>query len=336
MTDLPPPSGPWNPPASGPTPPGPVPPGVVPPRVPAAPPTVPPTATPPVAPPPPPGSPIPGAASADPPTVVMPRPPFATGGPAAGGPERRSRVPAIVGALVAIAVGAGAVLWLTRGGDDAGDAGETEQTEPTEPTEPTDGADDTAPAGTDAAPTTAADPAETIAPSTTALVLPTTVVPPTTDASLPVVDIPPGATIHSDPSGWTIALDPAWTVSPDATAWFTGTGTPDFQDNVNVAVEVLPLEVTLDEYVVAAIGQIQTQAADFQFVDQRRVVGADGVEVEIIGWSGTFTGLPTLAFVQAVTVTPTNAYIATFTSLPDRMPALAPTIGPYLTTIRGT
>lgn len=295
-----------------------------------------------MAPPPPPGSPIPGAASADPPTVVMPRPPFATGGPAAGGPERRSRIPAVVGALVAIAVGAGAVLWLTRG-DDAGDAGETErteQTEQTERTEETDGGDGTAPAGTDAAPTTAADTAGTVADTTpattTPLVLPTTVAPPTTDASLAVVDIPPGATIHSDPSGWTIALDPAWTVSPDATAWFTGTGTPDFQDNVSVAVEVLAQSVTLDEYLVAAIGQIQTQAADFQFVDQRRVVGADGVEVEIIGWSGTFTGLPTLAFVQAVTVTPTNAYIATFTSLPDRMPALAPTIGPYLTTIRGT
>ncbi|MFN6118497.1 MAG: hypothetical protein ACK5CE_02485 [Actinomycetes bacterium] len=278
----------------------------------------------------------------------MPRPPVATGGPAAGGPERRSRVPAGVGALVAIAVGAGAVLWLTRGDDagDAGDAGETErteqteQTERTEQTEETDGGDGTAPAGTDAAPTTAADTAGTVADTTpattTPLVLPTTVAPPTTDASLAVVDIPPGATIHSDPSGWTIALDPAWTVSPDATAWFTGTGTPDFQDNVSVAVEVLSQAVTLDEYLVAAIGQIQTQAADFQFVDQRRVVGADGVEVEIIGWSGTFTGLPTLAFVQAVTVTPTNAYIATFTSLPDRMPALAPTIGPYLTTIRGT
>ena len=84
---------------------------------------------------------------------------------------------------------------------------------------------------------------------------------------LPVLPAPPapdGATVHTDPAGWSIAVDPAWEFrqAEDFTGWFTGTGTDGFADNVNVTLEVLPAAMTLDDYIVAAKGFISTSAAD--------------------------------------------------------------------------
>ena len=252
--------------------------------------------------------------------------------PSGFSPEpKRPRLPAIIGALVAVALGAGVVVWLTRSGDD----------DPTEADDPSSASDTTEAPDTTVGPTptTAATPATpaTEVPLTLPDTVPVTTAPPEPATSLPLADPPPvGAVAFTSPDGWSISTDPAWQLAPDTTAWFTGTGSAEFQDNVNVVVESLPTPQTLDEYVAAAIGQISAQAADLEIIEQRRVVGADGVEMEVIGWTGSFAGLPRLAFVQIVTVTPTRAYIATFTSQPDRMPALAPGITPFLTSIRGT
>ena len=93
--------------------------------------------------------------------------------------------------------------------------------------------------------------------------------------------------------------------------------------------------MTLDEYVAAAIEGIRTTTPDFTVVDQRRITGPDGVQVEIIGWSGTLAGLPQLSFLQTIVVTPTKAYVATFTSEPARIAQIAPGLEPYLLTLRG-
>jgi len=259
---------------------------------------------------------------------------------------KRSRLPAIAGAALAAALGAGVVLWTARSGDDdssaSTDTGSPEATDDSGAADPADSIVETtvAPVAPVAPVTTESVPPATTAPPTLpdTITPETTPAPETTTAPTPanVVDVPPGAVLYADPAGWSISVDPAWQQSPDAAAWFTGTGSGEFQDNVNVAVEDLASPRTLDDYVAAAIALINTQATDFEIVDQRRVVGTDGVEVEVIEWTGSFAGLPRLAFVQAVTVTPQRAYIATFTSQPDRMPALAPTVTPVLTTIRGT
>lgn len=249
----------------------------------------------------------------------------------------RSRVPAIIGAVLALAIGAAAVLWIT-GGDDTDD----DSSDAVDTTEVDD--------ATSVAPTTIA-PEPTPAPTSTgpAVVLPTvapTAPPETTPATpavsavplLPAPPAPAGATPYADPAGWTIAVDPTWefSQSADFIGWFTGTGTDVFADNVNVTLEDLPGAMSLDEYIVAAKGFISTSAADVVIADERRFAGADGVEVHVITWTGSVGGGQPLAFVQAMTVTATRAYVATFTSQPARMVDLATTIGPYLLTIRGT
>ena len=157
--------------------------------------------------------------------------------------------------------------------------------------------------------------------------------------ALPAPPVPAGATLFSDPDGWTIAVDPAWQreESPEFAGWFTGTGSTGFSDNVNIVLENLPTALSLDEYLVAAIGVINTQATDVEIVDQRRFVGVDGVQVHVVTWLGTVVGAnQRLGFVQAMTVTATKAYVATFTAQPGRLAQLATTVGPYLATVRGT
>ena len=76
-------------------------------------------------------------------------------------------------------------------------------------------------------------------------------------------------------------------------------------------------------------------ASDVNVLDERRVIGEDGVTVAVVTWTGTLPGLPKLAFIQAMAVSASRAYVATFTSEPDRMRDLALVVGPYLATVRG-
>ena len=240
-----------------------------------------------------------------------------------------------------MAVGFGAVLWLTRDGDD--DTGDTSATDAA-----TDAPDDTGSLDTTAAtvpvstPTPTAEPTPASTTPLTPLTLPTTVAPtepatPTTAAPVPVA-VPADAVPYTDPAGWSLAVAPGWRFeqTPTFTGWFTGTGSDGFQDNVNVVLEDLPRTMDLTTYVDAAVALIQGQAADAVITDRQRVVGPDGVEVELVSWTGTLPGLPTLAFVQAMTITDTRAYVATFTSEPARIGDLALAFGQYLATVRGT
>lgn len=259
----------------------------------------------------------------------------------------RSRLPAVLGAVVAVALGAAAVLWVTRSGDDESSDNPSESSDATDAT---DAGATTTPADTDVNDTAAPEPTPPSepTPTSTPVVLPTAppTVAPTAPADtaaptvsvLPAPPVPGGATLFSDPAGWTIAVDPAWEFqqSDEFTGWFTGTGSSGFRDNVNVALEDLASPLALDAYVVAATGFINTQATEVEIVDQRRLVGDDGVEVHVITWLGAVGGASQrLAFVQAMTVTATKAYVATFTSQPGRLLELATVIGPYLATIRG-
>ncbi|MEZ5248833.1 MAG: hypothetical protein R2713_06350 [Ilumatobacteraceae bacterium] len=247
----------------------------------------------------------------------------------------------MLGALVAMAVGFGAVLWLTRSGDD--DTRDTASTDAGGDTPDDTGALDTG--APDAPPVTVpvTTPAATVEPvpvTTIPLTLPGTVAltdppPPTTEAPIPVA-VPADAVPYADPAGWSLAVAPGWRFeqTPTFTGWFTGTGSDGFQDNVNVVLEDLPRAMDLATYVDAAVALIQGQAPDAVITDRQRVVGPDGVEVELVSWTGTLPGLPTLAFVQAMTITDTRAYVATFTSEPARIADLALAFGQYLATVR--
>lgn len=194
-------------------------------------------------------------------------------------------------------------------------------------------------AGTVAAsvvPTAAPSIPATVAPTTPATVAPTT---PATIAAAPPVSIamPAGSVVASDPAGWTMAVDPAWSdTSTNGVRTFFIQPAATSGDNVNVTTEALPPGVGIDAYVKAALSTIGGAAPDFVLAGQRRDSAVDGVQVELVAWSATLPGLPKLAFLQAIMVTPTTAYIATFTSPPETMPNIAPFVEPFLLTVRGT
>jgi hypothetical protein len=239
------------------------------------------------------------------------------------GGRTRKRLPAAIAALVVVALGLATALWLTSG-DTADPATDTTQVASTPLVT-------AAPATTEPALTLPTTPPSTEAPATTEAPAPTTV--PTT----PAPDVPAGSIVVTDPAGWTMSMDPSWTESTQngVRNWFTNTGSESFDDNINVTVEALTAPISLDEYLAAAISGIQAAAPDFQLVDQRRILGPDGVELVVIGWSATLPNLPPLSFLQTLTITPTSAYVATFTTEPDRMPQLTALFEPYLLTLRG-
>jgi hypothetical protein len=227
-----------------------------------------------------------------------------------------------------------AFVWFSRDSDDTDDAGDV--TIATEASIAT----DTTPAGSVAPGSTAAPAPSTVPGSevTTAPTAPVATEPAvTTLPPPPPVSIPPGAVLVTDPAGWTLGVDPAWndTTGPNGIRTFFIEPGATTGDNVNVSTEVLPASTTLDAYVAAAIANIQSAASDFTIVAQRRETGADGVQIEMIQWVGTLSGLPTLSFLQSVVVSPTTAYIATFTSRPETMPTMAPFLDPFLVTLRG-
>jgi|GEM_PF-6971514 hypothetical protein len=239
------------------------------------------------------------------------------------GGRSRKRLPAAIAALVVVALGLATALWLTSG-DTADPA--TDDTEVASTPLVTAAPDTTEPALT--LPTT---PPSTEAPATTAAPAPTTVLP------TPTPGVPPGSIVVTDPAGWTMSMDPSWTESTQngVRNWFTNTGSDTFDDNINVTVEALTAPISLDDYLAAAKSGILATAPDFQLVDERRFLSPDGVELVLLSWSATLPNLPLLSFLQTLTVTPTNAYVATFTSETDRMPQIAALFEPYLLTLRG-
>jgi hypothetical protein len=235
-------------------------------------------------------------------------------------------LPAAIAALVVVALGLATALWLTSDDTDTPTDGTAVVATPPVTAAPA----TTAPALTLPTAPPATTPATEAAPTTEAPV-PTTVLP------TPAPDVPAGSIVVTDPAGWVMSMDPSWTESTQngVRNWFTNTGSDTFDDNINVTVEALTAPISLDEYLAAAKSGIQTAAPDFQLVDERRILGPDGVELVLLTWSATLPNLPLLSFLQTLTVTPTNAYVATFTSEPDRMPQIAALFAPFLLTLRG-
>ena len=277
-------------------------------------------------------------------------------GPAVGAPDRPGgpgdaptaegdgtdprRAAAVLGALVAVALGFAAVLWFTRSDDTSTGASTPDTTITIAPP------GTVAPTGTAPATTVAASaPPDTAAPDTTTLVMTTpdttaadTTAPefvPTTVADLPI-SVPADAVPFTDPAGWTLAAAPTWAAleSDGSTAWLTGESSPTFADRVDVTVETVDAGVTLDEYATALWEQVVVGFPDATLVDRVRVVGDDGVRREVITWTGTLPGGPPRAFVQAVAVQGSRAATATLTTEPDRVRPQALLAGPYLASVR--
>jgi hypothetical protein len=155
-----------------------------------------------------------------------------------------------------------------------------------------------------------------------------------TDLDEPAVTMP----AQTDPADtgviipWTLQADPAWE-PVGAGVWFTGTGSDSFQDNVNVITQPLPAAMTLDAYIDAALETVKA-APEFELIARDIITGDDGTEIGSITWTAALAGMPKLTFKQSIVVNDTTAYIATFTTEPERAAETVPTIGAALLTLR--
>ncbi len=115
-------------------------------------------------------------------------------------------------------------------------------------------------------------------------------------------------------------------------AWYTGTGSRTFRDNVNVIVEDLPGRLGLDGYVELSIANAGRNGLVLDDVNRDRVVLSDGREAVVIEFASTQKGF-TLRHRLVVTLRDRVAVNVTFTSERDRFDDAVLDVDAYLLTI---
>jgi hypothetical protein len=168
---------------------------------------------------------------------------------------------------------------------------------------------------TTAASGTTAASATTASPETTAATTPTTTTPATTDDGLG-----PFAEFFSIAHPFNVEYPESWEVEQDsfgAVVTFLSPLTSDddpFHENVNLVIEDLGgADVTLEEYVDAAIAQLRNVIPDIQINDS-----FEDIMGEERSWLLTYTGTQEgfgFTWVQEVALFEGNAYILTYTGL---------------------
>jgi hypothetical protein len=151
-----------------------------------------------------------------------------------------------------------------------------------------------------------------------------------------------------DPQGtYTLEIDPRWRAThsaarPDVESWFTGTGTLDFRDNINILSQSAG-GVDLNQYMQLVVDQAEKSVENYA-LKEFRLVTADTL-------SGTTSKTPTQLGVFAYTgkrgdkrfgfffvasVAHGDAVLATLTTAQDRFDEVRTKVEPYLMTLRQT
>jgi hypothetical protein len=160
----------------------------------------------------------------------------------------------------------------------------------------------------------------------------------TTSAPAPVPPAPgpEGSTTATEPGSWSMAVNPAWDDQQrnGVRTFLIGPGST-VAANITVVVDRSSGGTPLERYRDNSLTTIRSTFADAAVVDQRLVTAPDGTDLALVAYSATPSGTAKLSFMQVYVVTRTAAYVATFTCAPEQSATLAPTIEPYLFTLRG-
>lgn len=233
--------------------------------------------------------------------------------------KQRSLVPWIVGAGAVLLIGGGIALWATsRGDDDTPASGTTTTARATA----------TLPVGS----TTIAGTTTTTRPPTTSGGATSTTGPATTTRPATTTSIANGVAI-SDPA-FRMTASARWEETRAAglaKAWFTGGQSPAYRDNVNVVVERLPADLTVQEYVAASIRNAPGAIPTFVEIGNS-VIDVNGKKLGQIDFRQTQGGL-TLRHRAIISVKGRNAVTVTYTTQPERFEADVPGIMQFMTTI---
>jgi len=248
------------------------------------------------------------------PTWVTPVPvPMNLPGPITAPPKDRK--PMIIGAAVIAAILVGLIAFIaTRGGDDGGDI--VSQSPSTTTAVATTGSVATTPRSASTTVTTTSRPAGTAVTTTAANALP--------------------GTTFSDPTNvYRLRAAPTWqdaTVVGGLQTWSTGTGSSVFRDSVNVLVEKLPSDISMDDYLAASVKNGPKTLPSFVEIG-RSVNTVNGKVLGQLDFRSN-QNIP-LRHRAVVLIKGRNAIVVTYTIEPGRFDAEVGKVQPYLTSIEG-
>jgi hypothetical protein len=225
-------------------------------------------------------------------------------------PSNRRALLVALGVLAVILIGAIAFV-LTRGDDDPDVEGAATTTVAVSTT----GAATT---GASTIPTTTA--ATTSRPATTA----------------PATTAPLAGTTFTDPTNvYRIRVAPTWsdaTTAGGLQTWATGTGSSTFRDSVNVLIEKLPIDISMDDYLAASVRNAPRSLPSFVEVG-RSVTNVNGKVLGQLDFRSS-QQIP-LRHRAVVVIKGRNAIVVTYTAQPDRFDIEVANVQPYVTSVEG-
>jgi hypothetical protein len=119
---------------------------------------------------------------------------------------------------------------------------------------------------------------------------------------------------------------------PAGAAWYTGTGSRAFRDNVTVIVEDLPRRLSLDDYVDISSDNASRIGLQFDPKSRDDVLLSDGRTAVLLDYTSVQQGF-TLRHRVVITVHDLVAVTATFTSEDDRFADSVRDVDAYLRTL---
>jgi hypothetical protein len=158
----------------------------------------------------------------------------------------------------------------------------------------------------------------------------------TPDVAVETPAAPAGAQTFTDEDGeYSLAVNPGWQQSEFSglPIWYTGDGSSDFADNVNVVSE--NYDGDLDDYLDLSVENAPKLIEDFELVSSDVETGAFGQELGVMVFNGVAGGadIP-LTFYATVAVGNGNAVSATFTAPRAQFETDVQDVIPYMATLQ--
>jgi hypothetical protein len=226
-------------------------------------------------------------------------------------PTPKSRTPMIIGAAVIAVLVVGVIAFAaTRGGDDD----KIGQSSGTAIATTTNGA--------------------TTRVATTSPTATTTRAPATTVAT--TVNTPAGTTFTDATNVYRVRVAPTWqdaTASGGLQTWTTGTSSSQFKDQVNVLIEKLPSDISMEDYLAASVKNAPKSLPSFVEVG-RSFNTVNGKVLGQLDFRSTQNGVA-LRHRAVVVIRGRNAIVVTYTAEPGRFDTESANVQPYLTSIEG-
>lgn len=134
---------------------------------------------------------------------------------------------------------------------------------------------------------------------------------------------------------YAIRIGDAWdrVDTPAGEAWYTGTGSRAFRDNVTVILEDLPTTLSLDEYVELSVASAERSALSFEELDRTDIVLSDGNAALVLDYRSDQQGFA-LEHRLVVAVRGRLAISVTFTTEEARFAAAIAEVDAYIRSVQ--